>query len=172
MMRCKKLSSIVALVAPIAVAALLAAPVAPVEVEAASTYSDLCEVTNECIPTPRTEAVGFASDVCWDGVTVTVMGAGGCTSGRPFTLEHGFVDDPVANTVYPMLPVGDACDAGYCTVGDVDASNLLGEGAACCNPKTNVCKSIDDEDCTVGEILWCKNVEDNGDGTITCHEPS
>ena len=172
MMRCKQMVSVLALVAPLAVVAVVGSPAASSDAEAATTHANLCEVTRGvCVVVPKTDAVAFDSAVCWDGEQTTVMGAGGCVSGRPFSLSYGFIDDPIANTVLAMTPVGDACGAGYCASGAIDPGALLDEGAACCNSDTGVCTELGDKGC-FGEILWCKNVEDKGDGTITCHEPA
>jgi hypothetical protein len=53
----------------------------------------------------------------------------------------------------------------------VVGSPLLEDGVACCNPNTGECTAPDaNGNCTVGDITWCKELETNGNGTVTCHE--
>jgi hypothetical protein len=172
MTRCKQVFSVLALVAPFAVAAVLASPVASSDAQADGSLPVLCESTHGvCVTVPMEEALVLRTDVCWDGDQTTLMGAGGCVNGRGYHLTYGFVVDPIANTVVPQSPAVDTCVAGYCVVGEIDLGALLDEGPACCNPKTNECEAPDEHGvCSFGEITWCENLEANGDGTVTCHE--
>src|SRR5690606_36025248 len=112
------------------------------------------------------------SNVCWNGVSVTLMGPNGCGSaGLAYYLEHGLVIDPLSNLVLAIQPVIDTCDAGFCVPNQINPGEELIDGVACCNPKSGECKAPDENGvCNFGDITWCKKLENNGDGTVTCHE--
>ena len=78
--------------------------------------------------------------------------------------------DGLSLEVVAYKPLMDTCDAGYCVIGDVDPG-ALGDGVACCDPKTGDCTETDGNgNCPVGDVTWCKDLETHGDGTVTCHE--
>lgn len=171
MMRCKQVFSVLAFVAPFAVAAVVASPVASSEAKADGSLPILCESTQACEIVPMDEAVLLRDDVCWDGERTTMMGEGECDSGRPYHLTFGYVIDPITNDVLAQSPAIDTCVAGYCVADQLDPGTLLADGVACCNPKSGQCTAPEENDyCPVGDVTWCKQIEENGDGTITCHE--
>jgi hypothetical protein len=174
MMRCKEMFSVLALVAPLAVVAFVASPTPLVsEASAARGLPSLCSSTvGVCTVQSVNHAPALQANVCWDGRITTLMPAGGCTGdGRGYVITHGYVEDPTTNVVFPIAAVMDTCDAGFCVPGEVMAGTILTDGVACCNPKTGECEAPDGDGlCTYGDITWCEKVEDNGDGTVTCHE--
>ncbi|MFO7564629.1 MAG: hypothetical protein R6X02_18445 [Enhygromyxa sp.] len=119
------------------------------------------------------DAPAMEANVCWDGRTVTLMGATGCPTGSSgYRITHGIVEDPTTNVVLAIAAVMDTCDAGFCEPpGEITASSDLIDGVACCNPKTGECQAANEDGvCSTGDITWCSKLEDNGDGTITCYE--
>lgn len=173
MMRRKGMFSVLALLAPLAVVAVVASPT-PVVSEASATLINpsLCtSVTQVCEYQPIEEAPALNTNVCWDGFTTTLMGAGGCTGdGRAFSISHGIVLDPVTNVVLPIAGLIDTCPR-YCTSGGIDAGTILTDGVACCSAQSSSCTAPDQNGvCSKGDITWCKKLEDNDDGTVTCHE--
>jgi hypothetical protein len=45
------------------------------------------------------------------------------------------------------------------------------DGVACCDPDTGACVQPNPNGtCPEGDVTWCKELEDNGDNTVTCHE--
>jgi hypothetical protein len=173
MMRRKQMFSVLALVAPFAVGAVMASPIVTVSNASAQEVApNLCENTRYvCEHTSINAAPVLRANVCWDGVRTTLAGSGGCSTGSLFYLSFGEVVDPLTNTVAAYSPLKDTCEMGYCSPDGIDASDIIIDGVACCNPKTGVCEAPDEDGlCTVGDITWCEKLEDNGDGTITCHE--
>lgn len=174
MMRCKEMFSVLALVAPLAVAAFVASPTTLVsEASAARGLSSLCSSTvGICAIQSVNHAPALQANVCWDGRTTTLMPAGGCPAGvGAYSITHGIIEDPTTNVVFPIAAVIDTCDAGFCKPNQLQAGTILTDGVACCNPKTGECEAPDDDGlCSYGDITWCEKVEDNGDGTVTCHE--
>jgi hypothetical protein len=170
MSRCKEMFSILTLVAPLAVCAVLASPLVPVS-EAATTgkNANLCEVTTGvCTHCPIEAAPVLKSDVCWNGEVVKLKGTG-CASGyREYYLSYGSVVDPLTNEILAYSPVPDACTVVTCLTNPPPG---LEDGVACCNPKTDQCQAPDSNGvCSVGDITWCKSMDTNGDGTVTCHQ--
>ena len=172
-MRRKQMFSVLALVAPLAIGAVMASPITTVsDASAEGWLPNLCESTRGvCMYTSIQSAPVLRANVCWDGTRTTLMGPAGCVSGRGYYLSFGELADPTTNTVLPYSPLKDTCDLGFCVAGELDASDIIVDGVACCNPKTGVCEAPDEDGlCTVGDITWCEKLEDNGDGTVTCHE--
>lgn len=173
-MRRKQMFSVLALVAPLAIASVMASPISTVSnASAAVMLPNLCESTHGvCEYTSIQTAPFLNSNVCWNGRTTTLMGTAGCPAGfRAYHLYFGEVADPTDNLVIAYSPLKSTCDLGFCVAGELDASDIIIDGVACCNPKTGVCETPDDDGaCTVGDITWCEKLEDNGDGTVTCHE--
>lgn len=164
--------SVLALIVPFAAAVVASSTTIVPDAQAAG-LTNLCESTQGvCIITSVEAAPVLRADVCHDGVTTTLMGSTGCgSSSRAYHLTHGIVDNPITNTVLPFQPVIDTCVAGFCVPDQIDPGDVITDGVACCNPKTGVCQAPNENGlCTVGDITWCEKVEDNGDGTITCHE--
>lgn len=168
------MSSVLALVAPLALGAVMASPITTVSSASADEWApNLCEGTRGvCIYVPVTAAPVLRADVCWNGETTKLMGSSGCaTDGVRYHLSYGEVSDPITNTVLAYSPVKNTCDLGLCVPDELDAGDIIVDGVACCNPKTHVCEAPDENGlCTVGDVTWCEKLEDNGDGTITCHE--
>lgn len=173
-MRCKEMFTVLALVAPLAVGAVMASPITTVsEATAASGLPNLCSTTSGlCEAVPAEEAPELRTNVCWDGKYVKLKGTSTCTNGgRAYYLEHGIILDSTTNLVLPLAAVIDTCVAGYCMPNELDTTDIITDGVACCNPKTGECEPPDENGvCTFGDITWCKKLEDNGDGTVTCHE--
>lgn len=173
-MRRKQMFSVLALVAPLAIGAAMASPIITVSNASAEGWlPNLCESTrNVCIHTLITTAPVLRANVCWDGTDTKLMGSTGCPTGSfGYYLTYGEVADPNTNTVLPYSPLKNTCDLGVCAVGEIGANDIIIDGVACCNPKTGECKAPDEDGaCMVGDITWCEKIEDNGDGTITCHE--
>ena len=167
MMHVNQLFTGLALLAPLALA-LVAPPVA--SDAQASTRTDLCTNTRACAYAPIDEVPTLDAEVCWDGETVTLM-VGDCGSNaRPYTLRSGEVVDAVTLEVAAYAGLLDTCELGYCVVDKIDPG-ALGDGVACCDPRTGDCTEPDaNGNCPVGDITWCKQLETNGDGTVTCHE--
>jgi hypothetical protein len=165
--------SVLALVAPLAVGAVLASPLATLS-EAAATEAlpNLCEATRGvCVHSAIGDAPLLRADVCWDGELVTLKGATECGGGRPYHLSFGYVADPLTNEILAYAPLPDTCDLGVCAVDQIGPNTILSDGVACCNPSTGVCEAPDGNgSCTAGDITWCTSLEANGDGTVTCHE--
>lgn len=172
-MRRKQMFSVLALVAPLAIGAVMASPIATVSNASAEGWlPNLCESTRgACMYTSMNAAPVLRADVCWDGERTTLKGTAGCVSGRGYYLTYGEVADPSKNLVIAYSPLKDTCALGFCVADEIDASTVIDDGVACCNPKTGVCEAPDEDGlCSVGDITWCEKLEDNGDGTITCHE--
>jgi hypothetical protein len=138
--------------------------------EAQLAPAELCEhTTGVCIYTSMDDAPVFRSDVCWDGYAITLAGPRGCDSTSVlYHLRYGLRD--ASGFIDAYEPVPDTCDLGYCTSGEVGAGPYA-DGVACCNADTKKCWSPDANGvCQTGDITWCKKIEKNGDGTLTCHE--
>lgn len=118
-----------------------------------------------------TNAPALNLEVCWDGTTARIMGLGGCP--LPLVSYHvkwGEVINPGTGEIVAYAPLGDACEVVVCESSDIN-SLLLEDGVACCNPNTGDCWAPDaNGNCTVGDVTWCKELENNGNGTVTCHE--
>lgn len=173
-MRRKQMFSVLAVVAPLAIGAVTASPIVMVSnASAEEVLPNLCESTREvCEHTSINTAPVLRANVCWNGETTKLMGTSGCgMNGRGYYLSFGEVADPLTNTVIAYSPLKDTCDLGFCVVDEINASTIIIDGVACCSPKTGVCEAPDEDGlCTVGDITWCEKLEDNGDGTVTCHE--
>jgi hypothetical protein len=174
MTRCKQMFSVLALVAPLAALAVMASPVTTVsEASAEQTNPNYCEaLPGNCEYSLIDVTPVLRSDVCWDGETTTLKGTAPCANGgREYYLAYGIVTDPITNTVLALSPLINTCALGVCVAGELDAGDIVTDGVACCNPKTGECEPPDEDGlCTYGDITWCETIEDNGDGTITCHE--
>jgi hypothetical protein len=172
MMRCTKMFTVLALVAPLAVGVSLTSAFTASEVSADVEYTDLCGTTRYNCPYASVyDSPVLRADVCWDGETVILKGASDCSSGRPYHVTWGVVLDSRTLEVQPIEAVPDTCDANYCVSCDITPGTILEDGVACCNPKTGTCTNPDANGvCTYGDVTWCKKLEDNGDGTVTCHE--
>jgi hypothetical protein len=173
MMRCTKMFSVLALVAPLAVGVSLASAFTASEVSAEVEYASLCESTMSLCPYASVDDTPvLRADVCWDGDVVILKGASDCSSGRPYHVTWGVVVDPLTLEVQPIAAVPDTCGANYCVPpGQISPGTILDDGVACCDPKTGTCTNPDTNGvCTYGDVTWCKKLENNGDGTVTCHE--
>lgn len=180
MTRCKTILSLVALVVPFAVGATLLST-SSTPAMASTTSTDFCAGTGSkfewqtstegCVYSPPT-AAAFDGEVCWNGVSARAKGAGAClTTELQYHLQHGEVIDPLTGLVAAYAPVPDACDVLLDGCGEYQGVEELVDGYACCNPKTGDCFAPDENgDCTVGEVTWCKDLEDNGEGGVNCHE--
>jgi hypothetical protein len=168
----KQMSSVFAFLAPISLTTAVVLSLASSEVEATGSYPNLCDSTRGvCVTVPFADVPRLDQNVCWNGVTAKLKGSGACTIGRAYTVGFGYVSDPLTNTVVALAPVIDTCAAGYCVEGLIDSGEVYEDGVACCNAATGDCSSPNAEGlCTAGDITWCETIEDNGDGTITCHE--
>jgi hypothetical protein len=176
MTRCKEMFSVLALLAPIALVAFVASPKTGIsEASASRGLPSLCQSTvGVCEVQSVNDAPELAANVCWDSRSeiLTLMPAAGCTGeGRGYSVTHGFVADPTSNVVFPIAAVIDTCEAGFCVPNQLDPGASLIDGVACCNPKTGECEAADSKGmCSFGDVTWCEKLEDNGDGTVTCHE--
>lgn len=174
-MRCKQMFSVLGLIAPLAVGLVMASPFSTVsEASAEGTLTELCSSTvGACEPCAMEDAPVLRTEVCWDGRKATLKHSDGeCAElGRPYHLDFGYVIEPISGEILPLLPLADTCRQGYCQpMGTIDPGTL-DDGVACCNPKTGECSAPDQNGiCGVGDVTWCKTLEDNGDGTVTCHE--
>jgi hypothetical protein len=110
-------------------------------------------------------------NVCWDGTTARIKGLTACPGNqRTYTAKYGDVVNPLSGEIVAYAPLADACDLVPCLPSD-DNSLPFDDGVACCNPDTGDCWAPDaNGNCTVGDITWCKELENNGNGTVTCHE--
>jgi hypothetical protein len=177
MMSSNKMFSVLALVAPLAIGAFVVSPVTTMsEASAAEELPNLCESTRGvCEYTSMLAAPVLRQNVCYDNTTSTTTlmpSSGNCgTAGKPFYLLFGAVVDPITNLVIPYSPLADACEMGYCSIGLLDAGTIVTDTPVCCNPNTGECTAAEDGiACSVGDILWCENLEDHGDGSFTCHD--
>ena len=165
MMHVDKLFTGLALSAPLVIA--LAASSAPTTVRAFD-RTDLCTNTRACAPSSE-EAPTIDAEVCWDGEIVTLKVGECAPDARAYHLRAGEVVDAQTLEVAAYNPLIDTCAAGYCMSGINPGG--LGDGVACCDPKTGECTEPDGNgNCPVGDVTWCKELENNGDGTVTCHE--
>lgn len=181
MLHQNKLFSIIILVAPFAVAAIATATTTNSAV-ASVRAADLCLSTG--IDTrPDDDSIGrggceYAAsdapvldvDVCWDGRTARLKGTAPCSDyTRTYHVQSGEVLDPLTGEIAAYAPLRNSCDLVSCAPSFQAAA--LEDGAACCDPNTGNCTATDVNGmCPVGDITWCKEIETNGDGSVTCHE--
>lgn len=173
--------AVLALVIPFAVAAV-ASSTTPNRARAASVTPDLCNATGIDVA-PDDDQIGrggcryaawdapaLEADVCWNGKIATIKGSDRCSSDtRVYHVRSGEVLDPTTGEVAAYAPLTNSCDLVPCAPSY--EALALEDGPACCDPQTGDCVSPDANGmCTVGDITWCKEIETNGDGTITCHE--
>jgi hypothetical protein len=172
MMSSNKMFSVLALVAPLVVGAFVVSPVTTMsEASATEQLPNLCEATRGlCEYTSIKTAPALNASVCYNGTTVTLAGAGGCAK-RAYFLAYGIVVDPITNIVLPLSPLKDTCDAGYCLVGTIDAGTIVTDTPVCCNGEGDCTPADDELGCSVGDITFCENLQDNGDGSFTCLDP-
>jgi hypothetical protein len=178
-MRCTKMFSLIALTS--AFAGGLALISLTDTAMAGPATPDLCVATGvQVIPGEGkggcvysdTNAPLLSLDVCWDGHTAHIKNpVTGCPGYEvTYTVKYGDVIEPVTGEVIGYAPVTDACDVVVCEPSDINSQQFV-DGVACCNPNTGDCWAPDaNGNCTVGEITWCKELENNGNGTVTCHE--
>jgi hypothetical protein len=178
MMRCTKMFSLIALTS--AFAGGLALVSLSDTATAASATPDLCAATGSKVQGSTKPAGCVYSDinvpllnldVCWDGSTARLKGPLACPRGQAkYNAKYGEVVNPLNNQVIAYAPLPSACEVVACEPLDLNAPEV-DDGVACCNPVTGVCSPPDaNGNCTVGEITWCKQLENNGNGTVTCHE--
>jgi hypothetical protein len=181
MMRCKKLLSVVALALPLAVGAGLLS-LAPSSADAFTEAPELCFATGigyegmsgtyGCVYGPPTSPL-LVAEVCYDNGVSRLKGTSPCVGKeRTYTVKYGEVVNPLTGEIVAYAPVADACTIAnvVCLPSDINTAGLA-DGVACCNPDTGECTQPDaNGNCTVGDITWCKELEDNGNGSVTCHE--
>jgi hypothetical protein len=178
-MRCTKMFSLIALTS--AFASGLALISLTDTATAAPATPDLCVSTGvQIIPGQGKGACVYSDtdvpllqvDVCWDGSTARIKNpVTGCLPYQAtYTVKYGDVISPATGEVIGYAPLPDACDLVPCESSDIN-SQVFVDGVACCNPNTGECWAPDANGlCTAGEVTWCKELENNGNGTITCHE--
>ena len=172
--------SLMALVAPFAVAAVAASTTSNTAVAAPQT-PDLCIGTG--IDTlPDNDAIGSGgceyaawdapvldADVCWNGSFAALKGTAPCLEGAyAYHVKHGEVLDPVTSLVVGYAPLINTCDVVDCK--PKFQPNPLGDGTACCDSEGNCYSPNENGLCTVGTITWCKEIEEHNNGTVTCFE--
>lgn len=182
MMRCTKMFSLIALTSTFAVA--FAGGLAFVSLNgtatAATATPDLCVATGTKLPGSTalkgceysdTNAPLLNLDVCWDGSTARLKGPLACPGRQlKYHAKYGEVINPLTGQIAGYAPLPSSCEAVPCMPSDTDSFNY-DDGVACCNPNTGDCWAPDaNGNCTVGDITWCKELENNGNGTVTCHE--
>jgi hypothetical protein len=177
-MRCTKMFSLIALTSAFAGTVALVAMTGTAT--AAPAIPDLCVATGVqfgsshpgggCVYSD-TDAPLLNLKVCWDGSTARIKGVLGCPEKQAtYFVAYGDVVSPLSGEVIGYAPLPDACEVVVCEP-SVVGSPLLEDGVACCNPNTGECTAPDaNGNCTVGDITWCKELETNGNGTVTCHE--
>ncbi|WP_146662566.1 hypothetical protein [Enhygromyxa salina] len=181
MLHTKQLFSIIALVAPFAIAAV-ATSMSSSSAVAAVQGPDLCIATG-IDARPDDDKVGrggcvyaapdapvLEADVCWDGKLATLKGTAPCLGyKRAYHVRHGEVLDPQTGEVAAYAPLADTCGIVPCS--QMFQPVPVEDGTACCDPKTGDCFAPDaNGNCTVGDITWCKELEKHNDGTVTCYE--
>jgi hypothetical protein len=141
-------------VALAAVVGLMALLGSQVESEASS-YQYLCTTfPSACEYAPATAPV-LNEDVCYDGTTITLKGAGDCgLSEFAAFVKAGEVVDPITEEVIAYIALEDACALGYCIPKDL--GDPPGEpGAMCCDPGTGGCTETS-AICPPDQIaVWC-----------------
>jgi hypothetical protein len=179
MMRCTKMVSLIALVS--AFAGGLAFVSLTGTAAATRAVPDLCVATGVqidpsqggagCVYSDSSVPV-LSVDVCWDGTTARIKGGLSCPAKQAtYHVKYGDVINPTTGEVLGYAPLPDACEVVACEASDVE-SLALEDGVACCNPDTGDCWAPDaNGNCLGGgEITWCKELEENPDNSITCHE--
>jgi hypothetical protein len=123
-----------------------------------------CEYSGSDVPL-------LATNVCWDGHTARVKGLTSCPgTQRTYFIKYGEVVNPITLEIVAYAPLPSACNLVPCAPSNYE-SLPYDDGVACCNPDTGDCWMPDaNGNCTVGDITWCEELEDNGDNTVTCHE--
>jgi hypothetical protein len=177
MMRCTKMFSLIALTS--AFAGGLALVSLGGHATAATATPDLCLAigakppgsTGSCWYADSNAVPGLNLDVCWDGSTARIKGALSCPRGQvKYHAKYGEVVNPLNGQIIAYAPVPNACEVGVCEPSDVN-SQAFDDGIACCNPITGACQPTNAAGgCDQGQITWCKELENNGNGTVTCHE--
>lgn len=178
MMRCTKMFSLIALTS--AFAGGLALVSLTGTATAAPATPDLCVVTGVQLNPSQgnggcvysdTNAPVLDLDVCWDGSTARIKGTVGCPLRQAtYHVKYGDVIEPLTGEVIGYAPLASACDVVVCEPSDINSQDF-DDGVACCNPNTGECWAPDAQgNCSVGDVTWCKEIENNGNGTITCHE--
>lgn len=179
MTRCKKMLSMCALTLPFALLFGLSSGADASEETQELKAGNLCIATGIRMPHVVGDEGGcvysgpdvpvFDDYVCWDGSTPRLRGAGGCPADqKTYYVQHGELLDPTTGEIEAYAALPNACDIVPC--GSTEDNNLPeDDDVACCDPDTGDCWMSDDGDCTVGDITWCEDITDNGDGTVTCH---
>jgi hypothetical protein len=178
MMRCTKMFSLIALTSAFVGGLVLVSLNGTAT--AATATPDLCVATGARISPDSgtggcvysdTNAPVLGLNVCWDGTTARIKGGLACPTKQPtYFVKYGEVVSPLSGEIIAYAPLPDACELVTCETSDIN-SQPLEDGVACCNPVTGICTPPNaNGDCTAGEITWCKELENNGNGTVTCHE--
>jgi hypothetical protein len=125
---------------------------------------------NACEYAPRT-APQLNADVCYDGSTSKLKGAGNCPANAfAFFVDAGEVVDPVTGTVQPYIALPDACGMGYCVPDDIN--DPPGEPGPMCCDASNGCVETAGI-CPPDKIaVWCNDGEEavNQNGQWICQE--
>lgn len=110
-------------------------------------------------------------DVCWDGTTARIKGSSACPGKeRHYFAKYGEVVDPFTGEIVAYAPLMNACNVVPCSPSDIDSQQLV-DGTACCDANAEDCTMVPANGiCLEGEITWCEELEDKGDGTVECHE--
>jgi hypothetical protein len=137
----------------------------------ASGYQYLCMTKpNACEYAPRT-APQLNADVCYDGVSSVLKGAGNCPANAfPFFVDSGEVTDPLTGTVQPYIALPDACGMGYCVANN--PNDPPGEEGAMCCDAGNGCYETAGI-CPPDKVaVWCQDGEApvNQNGVWECEE--
>lgn len=178
MMRCTKMFSLIAL--PAAFAGGLAFMSLTNTATAARAVPDLCVATGVQIdPTQGGGGCVYSDgdvpllslDVCWDGTTARIKGGLTCPNRQvTYHVKYGDVINPMSGEVIGYAPLPDACEVVACEPSNYE-SLPYEDGIACCDPETGACVAPVNGNCPGGgEITWCKELEENPDNSITCHE--
>lgn len=179
MMRCTKMFSLIALTSAFAGGLMLvsltntatAAPAVPDLCVATGVQFSAGQTNKGCVYSD-TNAPVLGLNVCWDGSTARIKTALGCPSKQAtYFVKYGEVISPLTSQVIGYAPLPDACELVVCEASNVDSLGY-DDGVACCNPGTGDCfpPNANGSCPEGGEITWCKELENNPDNTVTCHE--
>lgn len=143
--------------------------------QSASTSSTLA-LTPLCFAQPGAcEASGPTSavlraPVCFADGHAFLRGDEGCSnSQRAYMVIYGEVISP-AGEVLALRPLPDACDLGFCVDKKVATPPWEDSGDICCGivGGTNVCTLPVNDECQIGEPVYCFEYTELDDGTVNC----
>jgi hypothetical protein len=138
---------------------------------ASLTAPDLCDVVNTstgtpaiCIPHEDGAPVYNADVCCTDSSCVKPIRGACATTQKRFYCELGEVNAVGVVSCYFEVP--NYCDVVPC---ELEVGGGPQEAKICC--EFGICTLYASGDsCEAANIYHCNSYEDNGDGTVTCHD--